>query len=45
MLPKHIWNTPYYKLKWRYRWFVQPLVMLIKGLNWLVIKIVKMASK
>jgi hypothetical protein len=28
-----IWETPCQDLPWRYRWFMQPLVMLLKAVN------------
>lgn len=31
--PPHIWTTPYQKLEWRYRWFIQPVVLVVHGIE------------
>ena len=37
----NIWDTPYKDLPWKYRWFVQPAVMTLKGINWVIRKTIK----
>jgi|GEM_PF-2632504 hypothetical protein len=33
-----IWDTPYQDLPWYHRIYVQPIVMVLEGINWLLRK-------
>lgn len=35
----NIWTTPYKKLPWKHRWFMQPLIMSLELGIWLLKKI------